>query len=138
MQYWLLKTEPEAFSWEDLLREQQSHWDGVGNYQARNNLKAMEKGDLAFFYYSGKQKGIVGVVEITSSYYQDPTTEDERWVAVTVEARERFKGIISLKTIKEDPELTEMVLVRNSRLSVQSVSASEFALIKKIAGGSNG
>lgn len=138
MQYWLLKTEPETFSWEDLLREQQSHWDGVRNYQARNNLRAMEKGDLAFFYYSGKQKGITGIVEICSAAYQDPSTEDDRWLAVTVEARERFPALVTLNAIKEDPELSEMVLLRNSRLSVQPVSAAEFAHIQKIAGGMHG
>ena len=138
MQYWLLKTEPEAFSWEDLLREKESHWDGVRNYQARNNLKAMEKGDLAFFYYSGKEKGIIGLVEIATSYYQDPSTEDDRWVAVGVVAKQRFSNILTLEAIKNDPELADMVLLKNSRLSVQPVSKAEFDSIIKLVGGKNG
>lgn len=138
MQYWLLKTEPETFSWEDLVNAPKSHWDGVRNYQARNNLKAMQQGDLALVYYSGKLKGIVGIAEIEVPFYQDPTTDDDRWVAVGVTAKQKFESILTLEAIKQDESLSEMVLLRNSRLSVQPVSASEFDYIMKISGGKIG
>jgi predicted RNA-binding protein with PUA-like domain len=137
MQYWLLKTEPETFSWEDLTREKQAHWDGVRNYQARNNLMAMQAGDLAFIYYSGKEKGVIGVAEILSAHYPDPTSDDERWVAVAVGGKAKLKHFVELSEIKANPDLSGMVLLRNSRLSVQPVQADEWEKVLKMGGGLN-
>ena len=133
MHYWLLKTEPEAFSWEDLHREGQSHWDGVRNYAARNHLKAMAVGDLALMYYSGKERAIVGVVRIVTAAYQDPSTDDERWVAVRIAPERLLARHVTLDEIKTDPQLAEMVLLRISRLSVQPVTATEFEHILQLA-----
>jgi predicted RNA-binding protein with PUA-like domain len=135
MQYWLLKTEPEAFSYDDLLREGLSHWDGVRNYAARNNLQAMAVGDLALIYYSGKAPAVVAVAEIAAAAYPDPSTDDARWVAVGVKPHALLQKGVSLATIKQDPQLAEMVLLRISRLSVQPVSAAEFQHIIDLGGG---
>jgi predicted RNA-binding protein with PUA-like domain len=134
MQYWLLKTEPETFSYDDLLREGQSHWDGVRNYAARNHLKAMAVGDLALIYYSGKDRAIVGVAKIAAAAYPDPTTDDPQWVAVGVQPDHLLKRHVSLDEIKQDPKLSEMVLLRISRLSVQPVTKTEFDHILKLGG----
>ncbi len=135
MQYWLLKTEPEVFSYDDLLRDGQSHWDGVRNYAARNHLKNMAVGDIALIYYSGKQPAIVGVATISAAAFQDPTTDDDRWVAVGVKPSYLLKHPVALKQIKVDPQLAEMVLLRISRLSVQPVTAPEFQHILHLGGG---
>ena len=138
MNYWLLKTEPETFSYDDLLREGQSHWDGVRSYAARNNLKTMAVGDRALIYYSGKDRAVIGVGSIAASAYQDPTTEDQNWVAVGVKPDFLFARHISLDEIKHDPKLAEMVLLRISRLSVQPVTAAEFEHILNLGGKANG
>ncbi len=135
MNYWLLKTEPETFSYDDLLRDGQSHWDGVRNYAARNHLKAMAVGDQAFIYYSGKDRAIVGVARIAAAAYQDPTTDDERWVAVGVQPAYLLQKAVDLDQIKVDPQLADMVLLRISRLSVQPVTAAEFEHILQLGGG---
>jgi predicted RNA-binding protein with PUA-like domain len=135
MQYWLLKTEPETFSYDDLLREGQSHWDGVRNYAARNHLKAMAVGDRALIYYSGKDRAIVGVAEIAAAAYPDPSIDDERWVAVGVKPIFLLQHPISLDHIKTDPQLAEMVLLRISRLSVQPVTVAEYTHILALGGG---
>lgn len=135
MHYWLLKTEPETFSWEDLQREGQSHWDGVRNYAARNHLKAMAVGDLALMYYSGKDRAVIGIVKIVETAYPDPTTDDDRWVAVRVAPERLLARHVSLDEIKTDPMLAEMVLLRLGRLSVQPVTAEEFDHILKLAAG---
>lgn len=135
MQYWLLKTEPETFSYDDLLREGQSHWDGVRNYAARNHLKAMAVGDLALIYYSGKDRAVVGVARIAAAAYPDPSTDDERWVAVGVKPEFLLKKHVALDDIKTDPKLADMVLLRISRLSVQPVTAAEYQHIFELGGG---
>ena len=121
MNYWLLKTEPGTFSWDDLVKKGKDHWDGVRNYQARNNLKAMKVGDLALFYHSVNEKAVVGIAKIVKEYYQDPTTDDPNWVVVDVEPVEKLKKPVTLAQIKSDPMMTDFLLVRNPRLSVMPV-----------------
>jgi len=124
MNYWLLKTEPSTFSWDDLVRDKKAVWDGVRNFQARNNLKAMKKGDLAFIYHSMEDKAVVGIAEISKEFYPDP--KDKEWVAVDLKPVRKLKFPIELGTIKKDKRLADMVLVKNSRLSVQPVKKEEF------------
>lgn len=126
MNYWLIKTEPSTYSWDDLVRDKQTYWDGVRNYQARNNMKEMKKGDLALYYHSVKEKEIVGIAKIVKESYQDPTTSDDRWVVVDVAAEKPLKSPVSLDEIKKESDLQDMVLVKNSRLSVQPVRKEEF------------
>lgn len=121
-----MKSEPNTYSWDDLLKDGSTFWDGVRNYQARNNMKAMKKGDLALFYHSVNDKCVVGIAEIIKEHYQDPSTEDDRWVAVDVAPRNTFKKQVTLGDIKKDDRLQDMVLVKNSRLSVQPVKKEEF------------
>ena len=130
--YWLMKSEPFKYSWDDLVRDGETYWDGVRNYEARNNLAAMQKGDLAFYYHSNKGKEIVGIVEIVASSYPDPTTDDETWVVVDVAPRVAFKEFVSLATIKQDPKLAEIQLVRRGRLSVVPVTPAEFRYVAKL------
>jgi len=124
--YWLLKSEPGTYSWDNLVKDKTTFWDGVRNYQARNNLKLMKLGDIAFFYHSVNEKKIMGVAKVITEYYQDPSTEDKNWVAVDIEALYPLKRSITLEDIKKDGRLTEMVLVKNTRLSVQPVTEDEF------------
>lgn len=126
MAYWLVKSEPEAFSWAQQVHNVVEPWTGVRNYQARNNLAAMKTGDLAFFYHSVSEKRIVGVVEVVREAYPDPTSEDPRWVCVDVRAYGAFGKPISLADIKADPELSQMALLKQSRLSVAPVTDDEF------------
>lgn len=126
MNYWLIKSEPNTYSWDDLVKLGKDHWDGVRNYQARNNMKTMKPGDLALFYHSVKEKSVVGIAECVSEFYQDPTTDDDRWVVVDFVPKEKLKKPVTLDDIKAVPELSEMVLVKNSRLSVQPVKKEEF------------
>jgi predicted RNA-binding protein with PUA-like domain len=124
MNYWLLKTEPGTFSWDDLVRDKKAMWDGVRNYQARNHLKAMKKGDLAFIYHSMVDKAVVGIAEISKEFYPDP--KDADWVALDIKPIKKLKSPVELATIKKDKKLANMVLVKNSRLSVQPVKKEEF------------
>ncbi len=133
MNYWLIKSEPNAYSWDDLVRLKRDHWDGVRNYQARNNLKAMAPGDLAFFYHSVNEKRIVGIAECASEFYQDPTTDDDRWVVVDFIPKEPLDSPVTLEQIKADDRLSEMVLVKNTRLSVQPVTKEEFHIILSLS-----
>ena len=132
MQYWLMKSEPFKYSWDQLKKDKKTFWDGVRNYAARNNLKAMKKGDLAFFYHSNEGLEIVGVVEIVKEHYQDPTTDDDRWVAVDIKPKKEMKIPVSLKSIKAEPKLADMDLVRLMRLSVGKVKKKEFDLVLKM------
>ncbi|MDH5382658.1 MAG: EVE domain-containing protein [Cyclobacteriaceae bacterium] len=134
MNYWLIKSEPGTYSWNDLKKDGQTFWDGVRNYQARNNLKAMKMGDLALFYHSVNEKCVVGIAEVITEAYQDPSTEDNAWVAVDVKPFKDVKQTVSLAEIKTNPELQNMVLVKNSRLSVQPVEKEEFEIILSMAG----
>ncbi|MCG8387030.1 MAG: EVE domain-containing protein [Cytophagales bacterium] len=129
MNYWLMKTEPGNYSWDDLVKDKRTHWDGVRNYQARNNMKAMKTGDLALYYHSVHEKSVIGLAKIIKEYYQDPTTDDERWVVVDIEPVEQFKHPVTLEQVKSDERLANMVLVNNSRLSVQPVKKEEFDII---------
>jgi predicted RNA-binding protein with PUA-like domain len=129
MNYWLLKSEPNDYSWEDLLRDGKTYWDGVRNYQARNFMKEMKNGDLVLFYHSVNEKRIVGIARIVGEFYQDPSTDDERWVAVDIVPVRSLEKPVTLAEIKADKKLEDMVLVRNSRLSVQPVRKEEFDLI---------
>ena len=130
--YWLMKSEPFKYSWGDLVRDRKTYWDGVRNYEARNNLAAMKVGDLALYYHSNEGKEVVGVARISKTAYPDPTTKDERWVVVDVEPVVPFSEPVSLADIKAEPALSEMALVRRGRLSVVPVTADEFKRVLAI------
>jgi predicted RNA-binding protein with PUA-like domain len=134
--YWLLKTEPEAWSWEDQKKRgaKGEPWSGVRNYQAANNMKAMKRGDLGFFYHSGEERRIVGIVEVVKEYHPDPTDESGRFGMVDVKAVKALPTPVTLADIRSDERLAQMVLVKNSRLSVQPVSASEWQIICRAGG----
>ena len=134
MNYWLVKSEPDVWSWDDQVRKGTTSWDGVRNNTAALNLKAMRKGDLAFFYHSNVGKEIVGVVEITRESYPDPKDEAGRFVMVDVKAVEPFKTPVTLAAVKADPKLADMALVKFSRLSVQPVKPAEWKHIAKLGG----
>ena len=127
MNYWLLKTEPGTFSWDDLVRDKKTGWDGVRNFQARSHLKAIKKGDLAFVYHTGEEKSVVGIAKVTKENYPDP--KDNEWVAIEIAPMNKLKNPVTLAQIKADKRLTNMVLVRASRLSVQPVKKDEFDMI---------
>ena len=129
MNYWLAKTEPETFSWDDLVRLGQSMWDGVRNYQARNNLRSMKNGDQVFIYHSGKDPGIVGIAEVIKEHYADPTATEGDWSVVDVKPVRKLGRFISLQEIKKVSGLSGMALLHNLRLSVQPVKPGEFEQI---------
>ena len=132
MKYWIAKSEPYKYSWKNMLKDEITYWDGVRNYQARNNLKAMKKGDQVFFYHSNEGKEIVGVTEVLREHYQDPTTDDDRWVVVDLKVKKSLKRSISLAEIKKDPILSKMSLIKQSRLSVLEIEKKHFdRIIKK-------
>ena len=126
MAYWLLKSEPFKYPWEQLVHDKRTFWDGVRNYAARNNLKAMKKGDLAFFYHSNEGVEIVGIVKIVKEHYQDPTTEEIAWVAVDFAPHKKLKKSVTLAAIKANKKLANMALVKLGRLSVQPVTEAEW------------
>ena len=131
MAYWLFKSEPSTWSWDQQVNKGDAgeEWDGVRNYQARNFMRAMKLGDRGFFYHSQKDKAIVGIVEVCAEVHPDSTTDDERWECVDIKAVRPFVTPVTLEQIKGDPRLYEMVLVKNSRLSVQPVSEAEWNAI---------
>lgn len=131
MNHWLIKSEPGTYSWDDLVKDKETVWDGIRNFQARNNLKAMKKGDQAFFYHSGDGKEIVGIATVTAEHFPDPRDSD--WLAVKVSAKKPLKNAVTLAAIKADKRLRDMVLVKASRLSVQPVSPQEFQMILKLS-----
>ncbi len=131
MNYWLMKSEPSVYSWTDLEKEKKATWDGVRNFQARNNLKAMKKDDLAFLYHSNEDKAIIGIAKIVKENYADP--KDKDWIVVDIAPVEKLKSPVSLAQIKADKRLADMVLVRASRLSVQPVRKEEFDMIIKLS-----
>lgn len=133
MAYWLLKSEPFKYSWEQLEKDKKTFWDGVRNYAARNNLRAMKKGDFAFFYHSNEGLEIVGIVKIIKEAYQDPTTKEEAWVAVDVAPFKKLKKPVTLAQIKSDKRLQNIALVKLSRLSVQPVTPEEWDFIIELA-----
>ncbi|MFP6654236.1 MAG: EVE domain-containing protein [Myxococcota bacterium] len=130
--YWLMKSEPYKYSWDDLVRDGQTYWDGVRNYEARNHLAAMEEGDLAFYYHSNEGKEIVGIAEIVRTSYPDPTADDETWVVVDIVPVVPFTQPVSLATIKQEPKLAEMQLVRRGRLSVIPILPAEFRKVASL------
>jgi len=134
--FWLLKTEPETWSWEMQLKRgaKGEVWSGVRSHMAKNNLLKMKKGERAFFYHSGRTKEIVGIVEITRASYPDPTDETEKFVAVTVKAESPLKQPVTLSQIKAEPRLQAMILVKNTRLSVQPVTLEEWKLVCALGG----
>ncbi len=136
MNYWLFKSEPSAWSWDDQVAkgEQGEEWDGVRNYQARNHMRAMKIGDRGFFYHSQKDKEIVGIVEVIAESHPDSTTEDARWDCVDIKAVTPVKTPVTLEMCKSDPRLADMVLVNNTRLSVQPVTDEEWRIICEMAG----
>ena len=135
MAYWLVKSEPFKYSWDQLEKDGKTFWDGVRNYQARNNLKAMKKGEKVFFYHSNEGLEIVGIAEVAKASYQDPTTEDPNWVVVDLKPYKRLKNPVTLAVMKEDPRLEALALVRQGRLSVSPVSDEEYTVIMELAGG---
>jgi len=132
MNYWLVKSEPGTYSWDDLTRDGRTVWDGVRNFQARNNLRAMRDGDLALFYHSGDERSVLGVARVASDPYPDPKAKD--WTVVDVRPDYALKAPVTLDRIKDETALKEMVLVRQSRLSVQPVRKPEFDAIVKMGG----
>jgi predicted RNA-binding protein with PUA-like domain len=126
MNYWLVKSEPVKYSWEKFVQDKKTFWDGVRNFQARNNLKAMKKGDQVLFYHSNEGKEIVGVAEVVTEFYQDPTTQDPQWVVVDLKPVLTFSHPISLEQIKQDAILKDTALIRQSRLSVMPFTGEQF------------
>lgn len=133
MSYWLIKSEPETWSWSDHLKKGVEPWNGVRNYQAANNMKAMKCGDLAYFYHSVKEKQIVGIAEVVKEYYPDPTDESGRFGMVDFKAVKSLPRPVTLAQIKAHPQLKSMALVRQSRLSVSPVSKEEWTIITALA-----
>ena len=129
MAYWLMKSEPGTWSWEDQVRDGVAEWDGVRNHQASNNMKAMQPGDRAFFYHSVDEKRIVGIVEVVKTYYPDPSDSSGRFGMVDVKALKPMARPVTLAEIKAEPRLGELALVRQSRLSVVPIGTEEWALI---------
>jgi predicted RNA-binding protein with PUA-like domain len=134
MSYWLIKSEPDVYSWDQFVKDKQTRWDGVRNYAARIHLRAMKKGDSVFFYHSNKGMEIVGLATVSKEAYPDPTTPDPAWVAVDVKPLKKLAKPVTLDQIKKEKRLAEMALVRLGRLSVQPVTEEEWALIMKMAG----
>lgn len=126
MNHWLVKSEPFKYSWEKFNKDGRTFWDGVRNYQARNNLKAMKEGDLVLFYHSNEGKNVVGIAKVVKEFYQDPTTDDANWVVVDLAPVEALKNPVSLEQIKAEKSLEDISLVRQGRLSVMPLKAEEF------------
>jgi predicted RNA-binding protein with PUA-like domain len=134
MAYWLIKSEPFKYSWDQFVKDGSTFWDGVRNYAARNNLRSMKKGDLAFFYHSNEGLAIVGIAKVVKEAYQDPTTEETAWLAVDFKPYKKLKTPVTLAEIKANPALVNMALLRLGRLSVQPVLDSEWRLVMDMAG----
>ena len=132
MSYWLIKQEPETYSWEDFVRDGGTFWDGVRNYQARNNLREMKVGDSALFYHSGKVPEVVGVAEVTKPAYQDPTTTDERWVAVDVRPVKEMKHRVSLASLRANSKLKDIPLLKQGQLSVMPLTKAQYNEILRL------
>ena len=135
MAYWLVKSEPSVYSWDDFVKEGQTSWTGVRNYAARLHLRNMKIGDEVFFYHSNEGVEIIGIAIVIKEFYQDPTTPEERWVAVTLKPKRKLKNPVSLAEIKKRKELATMALIRISRLSVQPVTDGEYKIIISMGAG---
>lgn len=131
MNYWLVKTEPGTYSWDDLVRDKKTVWDGVRNFQARSNLKAMKKGDMVFIYHSGEDKAVIGMAKISKEAYPDP--KDKDWAVVEISADKKLKKSVTLSQVKSIKKLGNMVLVKSSRLSVQPVREDEFNTVIELS-----
>ena len=131
-QYWLVKQEPETYSWSDFVREGGTNWTGVRNFQARNNLRAMRKGDAVLFYHSVSDKAVVGIAQVAREAFPDPTAKEGDWSAVELKPVKALRKPVTLEQIKAEPKLREIVLLRNSRLSVQPLGKAEFELICRL------
>ncbi|MDE3249549.1 MAG: EVE domain-containing protein [Bacteroidota bacterium] len=134
MAKWLIKSEPSVYSWDQLVKDKQTLWEGVRNYAARNNLRAMKKGEEAFFYHSNEGVEIVGIAVVAKEHYQDPTTDDPNWLVVDFKPLRKLKKPVSLADIKGDKRLANMDLVRLGRLSVQTVKEEEWEIVLQMAG----
>lgn len=132
--YWLVKSEPEAYSWSDLVKDGRTAWTGVRNYQARNNLRAMKKGDVVLFYHSVTDKQLVGLARVDKEAYADPTAKEGDWSAVDLVPAKPLARPVPLDTLKTDPALKELQLVRNSRISVTAVTEAQFGHLLALAG----
>lgn len=134
MAYWLVKSEPDAYSWQQLVKDKETSWDGVRNYAARVHLKNMKKGDEVFYYHSNEGTDIVGIAKVSKEFYQDPTTDDDRWVSVKLKPVKALKKPVALADIKANKKLQNMALVRIGRLSVQPVTDEEWDIILEMGG----
>lgn len=134
MPHWLIKSEPFKYSWDQLVKDKQTFWDGVRNYAARNNLKSMKKGDELFFYHSNEGLKIVGIVKVVKEAYQDPTTTEPAWVVVDIKPVRKLKNPVTLAQLKADKRLKNMDIIRLSRLSVGRVTDEEWAIVLELAG----
>lgn len=134
MKHWLVKQEPAAYSWDDFVRDGKTAWTGVRNFQARNNLKAMRRGDRVLYYHSVTGKAVVGEAEVVGEAYPDPTAKEDGWVCVDLRPVKALKQPVTLEAIKADPRLSEIALLRQSRLSVMPLGAAEFRVIVGLAG----
>ncbi len=133
MNHWLLKSEPFKYSWEQFEKDQQTFWDGVRNFQARNNLRDMKKGDWCLFYHSNEGKEVVGIAEVVKEAYQDPTTDSNQWVVVDVKPIKKFKKTVGLAQMKGDARLSDMGLIKQPRLSVIALTETQFNIILELA-----
>jgi predicted RNA-binding protein with PUA-like domain len=134
MKYWLVKSEPFKYSWEQFEKDGKTFWDGVRNYQARNNLKEMQKGDRVLFYHSNEGLCVVGIAEVAKEAYPDPTIDDERWVAIDLKPVKALKNPVTLADMKQQPGLENMGLIRQGRLSVSALTEKEYKLVLKMGG----
>lgn len=134
MAYWLVKSEPSSYSWEQLEKDKRTRWEGVRNFAARNFLKQMKAGDKVFYYHSNEGMEIVGIAEVVQEFYQDPATQDANWVVVDIKPLKKLQKPVTLKQIKADKRLAGMALVKISRLSVQPVGEKEWAVVLELAG----
>ena len=134
LRYWLVKSEPFKYSWEDLVKDGWTYWDGVRNYEARNNIRAMATGDQLLFYHSNEDRAVVGIAEVIREHYQDPTTDDDRWSVVDIKPLQALSAAVTLAEIKREPRLSNMQLVTRGRLSVSPVTADEFGVIVAMGG----
>lgn len=132
MSYWLVKSEPSKYSWDQLVKDKQTSWDGVRNFTARNNLRAMKKGDQVFFYHSNEGLEIVGIAKVAKEAYQDPTTDDTNWVVVELKPVKKFRKPVSLSSIKADKRLENIALIRLGRLSVCAITDEEWNIILEL------
>jgi predicted RNA-binding protein with PUA-like domain len=129
MAFWLVKSEPFKYSWDDFVNQQTGIWDGVRNYQARNNMMSMKTGDLVLFYHSNEGMEVVGVAKVSKEHYPDPTTDDPRWVVVELQPVQKLDKTVTLKQMKTDERLSDLALIRQSRLSVTPIKPEEFDII---------